>query len=144
MTIITVDLGRFRAYKIVKNEFESAKITLLKDVEIILAHKKYSDRVSDGPGKFGLIGGKKSARKGYGEAHKTVTEERKRLVKQIAKDIEALITGSEKWYLAAETSINRQILNNLSPGVASLLEKNITADLIKASKSELLSRFGIS
>ncbi len=100
--------------------------------------------MSDSAGRFAASGGR-NVRKGYGEPHNIRTETKRRLIKLISGDIEKLIKEEDpkKWFFAAEKSINRQVLKNLSSDVNNKLEKNIIADLIKTAKSKLLNRFDI-
>lgn len=145
MIIIIVDLGHFKAYRVVKNTLESTRIEPLKEYDIVDGHGKLSDKVTDGTGRFSLNGGKQG-RKGTGEAHNAETEKKRRIIRSIAGDIEVLIKkeGAQKWSLAAEKSINKQILENLPPDVVNKMEKSITADLTGTDKSKLLGRFGIN
>jgi hypothetical protein len=70
-------------------------------------------------------------------------ETEKRLAKMTARDIDALIVseGCDTWYLAAGEKINSKIIENLSADVRAQLAKNISADLTKTDKSEILSHF---
>jgi hypothetical protein len=67
----------------------------------------------------------------------------KKLSKMIAKDIDALIENEncDEWYLASGKKINRRIIDNLKPEVKGKLLKNITVDLTRVGKSEILSHF---
>ncbi len=144
MVIIVVDLGHFKTYRVILSEFESTRIELIKAYDTIEAHVKMSDKVSDRAGRFGSDSSKKT-RKGFGEPHNIETEKKKRLVKQISGEIESLLEkeSPSKWFLAAEKSINRQIIENLPLKLSKLLDKNIVADLTKTEKKKLLNRFGI-
>ncbi len=141
--IITVDLGHFKAYRVSKNPMESAKTKLIESYDSIEGHGRLGNKLSDGAGRFGTGGGKNGAPKGYGEPHNLLIENEKKLAKMIANDINALIAreGYVRWYLAAARKINRQIIENLTPSVKARLVKNITADLTKINKSEILSYF---
>lgn len=145
MIIIVVDLGHFKAYKVIKSKLESTRIELIKDYDTIESHLKMSEKVSDSAGRFGSGSGRKT-RKGYGEPHNIKTEEKKRIIKQISGEIEKLLKqeAPDRWFLAAEKGINRQVLENLSSGVNNKLEKNIIADLTKTAKTKILNRFGIN
>lgn len=145
MIIIIVDMGHFKAYRVVKNTLESTKIEPLKAYDNVDSHGKFSDKVTDGTGRFALNGGKQG-RKGTGEAHNVESEKKRRVIKLITGDIETLIKkeGAKKWFLAAEKSINNQILENLSSDTINKMEKNIIADLTGTDKAKLLDRFGIS
>ena len=141
--IITVDLGHFKAYKVTKNDLESPHIQLIESYDSIEAHGKLSDKVTDTSGRFGMGGGKNGAAKGYGEPHNMELEMEKKAAKLIAKDINAIVKreGAPKWYLAASKMINSQILDNLEASVKAKLDKNITSDLTKIDKSDIMNYF---
>jgi hypothetical protein len=142
--IIVVDLGHFKVYRVSKDSFESPRIELLKSYDTIEAHGKLSEKLSDGAGRFGLLGGKTGV-KGYGEAHNIKLEAKKKLIKNIADDINTLIKKKKcnEWYLAAGKSLNNQILGNLDPSVRAKIKMNIISDLTKKHKTALLSCFKI-
>ncbi len=140
--IIVVDLGHFKAYRVSKNPLESVKVKLIKNYDTLEAHGRLREKLSDEAGRFGVYGGKTGI-KGYGEAHNLELEIEKKLIKLIAKDINDLIKkeACKKWYLAASKKINNQIIKNLDPAIKAKLAKNVSADLTKTDKSELLSYF---
>ncbi|MDP2156122.1 MAG: host attachment protein [Nitrospirota bacterium] len=141
--IIVVDLGHFKAYKVTKQDHESPKIQLIESYDSIEAHGKLSDKLSDTAGRFGVGGGKNGAAKGYGEPHNIELEMERKATKLIASDINAIIKkeGSPKWYLAASTMINSQILDNLEAEVKAKLDKNIMSNLTKTDKSDIMKHF---
>jgi len=140
--IIVADLGHFKAYEVSRNPMESPRIELKKSYDIIEAHGRLGDKLSDGAGRFGMTGGKKGI-KGYGEPHNMKLEMKRKLIKQISKEINELIkkTKPSRWHLAASKGINKQIIENLEPSVRERLDKNISADLTKKHKSEILDYF---
>ncbi len=140
--MIIVDLGHFKAYMVSKNPLESAKVDLIKNYDTIEAHLRLGEKLSDEAGRFGMNGGKKGI-KGYGEPHNLELEIEKKLIKLIAKDIDDLIKKEDckRWYLAASKKINKQIIKNLDPAIKAKLSKNVSSDLTKTKKSELLSHF---
>lgn len=141
--IIAVDLGHFKAYRITKNPMESARTKLIKSYDAIDAHGKLSEKLTDNAGRFGTGRGTKIEAKGYGEQHNLHMEIEKKLIKTIARDINEIIKKEKypKWYLAAIRKINRQVVELLNVTVKNKLEKNITSDLTKTHKSEILSYF---
>lgn len=141
--IITADLGHFKAYRITKEPLESPRVTLIDSYDSIEGHGKLGDKLSDAAGRFRRGGGKKESAKGAGERHNIELETKKKIIKMIAKDIDDLIVSEqcEKLYLAAGEKINSQIVENLKPEVKTKLVKNITADLTKIDKSEILGHF---
>ncbi|GAB4543599.1 MAG: hypothetical protein Fur0020_13140 [Thermodesulfovibrionia bacterium] len=140
--IIVADLGHFKAYEVSRNPLESPRIELKKSYDIVDVHGKMGEKLSDEAGRFAMKGGKKGI-KGYGEPHNIELENKKKLIKQIASDINGFIKDEKPsgWYLAASKAINNQILKNLEPSVKGLLEKNIMADLTKKHKTEILECF---
>jgi len=142
--IIVVDLGHFKVYRVSKKILESPRIDNLKSYDNIEAHTRLGEKLSDDAGRFGLIGGKKGV-KGYGEPHNMKLEAKKKLLKNIADDINTLIMKNkcDEWCLAAGKSINKQILDNLDQSVRAKLKMNIKSDLTKKHKTDLLSCFKI-
>jgi Protein required for attachment to host cells len=141
--IILADLGHFCAYRLSHTPLGTGKLDLIECFDSVEAHARYSEKVSDRPGKFGQARGKDWS-KGYGEPHNTILENEKRLINNIATSINKII-GEEKcdsWCLAAQKTINGQIVNSLEPSILAKLAKNITADLTKADKFDLPARFG--
>ena len=141
--IITVDLGNFKAYRVTRNPVGSPTIELIESYDSIEGHGKLGEQLSDIAGRFVGGGGKGEVAKGYGEPHHLESDIRKKLVKLIAMDINALIKKEdcEKWYLAAGERINKEIIQKLEPKVKAKLDKNISFDLTKIPKSEILSHF---
>ena len=111
--IILVDLGHFRAYKVSKGAMDRSKIELIESFDNIDAHSRLGDKLSDKAGKFSIVGGK-SGTGGFGEPHHLESEIEKRLIKSIAKDINALLNKVDCriWDFAAGKKINHQIFLN--------------------------------
>lgn len=141
--IIVTDLGHFRAYSVTSEKWESPRVELIESYDSTEAHGKLSEKYSDANGRFGMMGGKKGAACGNGEPHNIRLEAEKRMTRLIAKDINALINkeGIDRWYLAAPDEINRQIVEYLDSSVRGKLSKNISEDLTKTRKSEILGHF---
>ena len=141
--IIAVDLGHFKAYRVTKKDLESPKIQLIESYDSIEGHGKLSDKVTDKAGRDGLAGGKNGAPKGYGEPHDMELEMEKKAIKLIARDINTIIKkeGAPKWYLAATKMINSQIIENLESDVKAKLDKNITSNLTKTDKTDIIKHF---
>jgi hypothetical protein len=143
--IIAVDLGHFKAYKVGKTKIGNSKMQLIESYDSVEAHGKLLDRITDQAGRFRMGGGKggTTKAKGYGEPHNMLLEEEKRLIKLIAKDINAIIGREEceAWCLAAPAEINGRILEDLLPEVKAKLGKNVTCNLTRSKKLEILGQF---
>jgi hypothetical protein len=78
-----------------------------------------------------------------GERHNIELESRKRLVRQLAQQFNALARGKdvERCLLAASREINHQLLDELEPQVRAKIEKNIHVDLTKLERAEIMQHF---
>ena len=141
--IIAVDLGHFKAYKVSTDSPGSPKINLVESYDSMEGHGKLGEKLSDEAGRFGLGGGKNGAAKGYGEPHNIELESEKKTARLIAKDIAAIIgrEGIKKWWFAAGDKINSLVIENLGPDIKAKMDKNITLNLTKAKKSDILKHF---
>jgi len=141
--IVTVDLGHFKAYRVTWDPVASPKIELIASYDSIEGHGKLSEKLSDIAGRFVGGGGEGEVAKGYGEPHNLESNIRKKLAKLIALDINALIKKEDcgRWYLVAGEKINKDIIKKLDPAAKAKLNKNISFDLTKIPKSEILSHF---
>lgn len=104
---------------------------------------KASEKFRAAAGRFYQGGGGDGTIAGFGEQHNAELETEKRLIKRIADDINRLIPEKDcdKWYLAADRSINSQILELLTPEVKAKLRKNVAANLTKTDKSKIMGYF---
>jgi hypothetical protein len=141
--IIAVDLGHFKAYKVEKTPLGGSKISMIENYDSIETHGKVSEKVSDASGRFGMGGGKNGAATGTSEAHNTQLESEKRLIKLIAKSISSLLSREkvDSWHFAAPSEINGRIIENLNPDIKARLGKNISCNLTKSAKAEILDHF---
>lgn len=141
--IIVTDAGCFEAYQIIEEVMESPRLELIKKITNDDARTKLSDKVTDRPGRFGRdqVGG--NVVKSYGDPNNLEQEIEKNIIKTIAEEINNIIKEykPEKWYLAAEKTINNRIVEQLYDDVRASMAKNIKADLTKKGKKELLSYF---
>lgn len=141
--IVAVDLGHFKAYSVTKEPLESTRIKLIESYDSLEGHGKISEKLSDKTGRFGSLGSRNNTATGSGEEHNAVLENIRRLAKLMAKDINAIVEGNncDSWLLAADKKINGLIVEKLAPAVKARLEKNITSNLTKIDKSEILGYF---
>jgi hypothetical protein len=106
-------------------------------------HRKMADKLSDLAGRYRAQAGKGSS--SIGERHNIKLEERKRLIRQLAKRLDVLMSDGDvdSCYLAASKGIDQQILGALSPAAHAKIKRNVPVDLIKTSKAKLLEYFGL-
>jgi hypothetical protein len=139
--VVVTDLGSLKAYRVTYTRVRGTpRLELVESFEPASAHEKLTDRLSDQAGRYRVPGGRMAM--SYGENHKIQLELRKRLVKQLARQLNTLLRedGLDACYLAASKEINHQLLNELEPPLRRKITKNVPADLTKLDKSELLER----
>lgn len=144
--IILTDLGRFVAYKVTSDPMgvESPRIQIIRCMDCLDARNRTSDRVSDSAGRFKRAGKTANGTMGgYGERHNMESENRRRLIKMAAEQIDNVLLqeGMPRWALAASSKINNALLESLSQGAKASLGLNLKSDLTRLDKSKVLSRF---
>jgi len=141
--IIVTDAGYFEAYEVIEEIMESPRLEMIKKFANVDARTKFSEKVSDQAGRFGRDQGGGNVVKSYGEPHNLEQEIEKNVIKTIVEEINKIINKHKpkKWYLAAEKTINKRIVEQLDDNVRDSLAKNVKADLTKKGKKELLSYF---
>ena len=139
--IVLADLGRMKAYRVTRDEMsKTQKLEVVEAVENAEAQSKLLNKVSDKAGRFpGSNGGTLS----IGENHNLKLETARRGVRQISESINRLVKKEKPslWFFAAAKDINQRIVDELSAGARAKLKKNVTADITKVGKSELMSHF---
>jgi len=141
--IIVTDAGYFEAYEVIEEIMESPRLEMIKKFANVDARTKFSEKVTDQPGRFGRDQGGGNVVKSYGEPHNLEQEIEKNVIKTIVEEINKIISKHKpkKWYLAAEKTINNRIVEQLDDKIRDSLAKNVKADLTKKGKKELLSYF---
>ena len=137
--IVLADLGRVKAFRVTYDMMTSKpQMELIYDCEFLEAHGRMGDKVSDLAGRFPQSGTPGSSN---GENHNLRVETEKRLIRLVADKIGELVVGQRYWFLAAAEGINGRILEQLRPETRTSLYKNVTADLVKTPKQQVLDHF---
>ena len=142
--LIVTDLGSFKAYTVDNSRLHStARLELIEHFNPEQPHRKMGDKLKDLAGGYRAAGGKGSTP--FGERHNIKLEERRRLIRQLAKRLNVLMGDGDvnSCYLAASKGIDQQILDALSRVAHAKIKRNLPADLIKTSKEKLLDYFGL-
>lgn len=144
--IVLADLACLKAFKLENNSLNrTPRLELLEQYDNPEAHGKLVDKVSDSSGRFGrgttTPGG--AGAMSDGERHNINLEMRKRLVRQLATRVNQLVRmpDVERCMLAASREINNQLIEELDPQVRAKIMKNVSADLTKLERTEILSHF---
>jgi hypothetical protein len=144
--LVVTDLAGFKAYRLDNGRPQrSPRLELLEEFSLAEAHERLVDQVSDLSGRFprSTGGPNLTGAMSDGERHNIEREQRKRLVRQLAQRLSALLlkTAVERCYLAASREINHQLIEELDPRVRGAIAQNLPADLTKIDKAELLRHF---
>ena len=139
--IVVADLGRIKAYRVTRDDMSTtSRLELVDDVELTDAHGRLLEKVTDKAGRF-PGNGTGPGGMSIGENHNLGLETERRLLKKVVERIDGLVKNERVWYLAAVKEINPRVVESLSAGARQTLAKNISADLIKTPKDQLLSHF---
>ena len=140
--IIVGSLGELKVYEVREHprkkmgadEKKSYGVHLVTGLDFIDMHKKLSEVVTDQAGRFGHS---------IGEEHELQNERKKRTMKEIAKDIEAIVQKLEpkKLFLSFPKEYMHQLQAQLPKAINDKITKKVGADLIKVSADKLLSHF---
>jgi len=139
--LVVADLAGYKAYKLAPNDQpnRAPRLELIEQFENGRAHDRLVDKVSDLAGRFPRTGGTMSA----GERHNIELETRKRLVRQLGQRINTLARQQEieRCMLAASREINSQLIGELESQVRDKIIKNVSADLTKLERGDILRHF---
>lgn|SRR5690242_16980644 len=143
--VVVVDLGCLKAFKLENGVSRSPRLELIEQFDNPEAHNRLVERVTDQSGRFPR-GAAKPANGNVmsdGERHNIELEQRKRFVRELARRLNSLARNKEieRCFLAASREINHQLLEELEPQVKAKIEKNVSADLTKLERAEILGRF---
>jgi hypothetical protein len=142
--LIVTDLGSFKAYAVDNSRLHSTtRLELIEHFNPEQPRRKMTDKLSNLAGRSLAPGGKGTTPSG--ERHNIKLEERKRLIRQLARRLNVLMSDGDvdSCYLAASKGIDQQILGALSPAAHAKIKRNVPVDLIKTSKAKLLDYFGL-
>ncbi len=141
--VVVVNKGELKAYEAKPRTLEAeaglkedeVKLELLSDKDYIATHKKLHEMLTDEAGRF-----KGDATKGAsrGEEHNLEEEIEKRVLEDIAKDVNELEQKApRKLFLALNEEIANFVLERINQDK---IVKIVKKDLVKLPKEELLEK----
>ncbi len=139
--IIVANQGEIKVYKIkkyektLKGELKTYySLDMLNAYDYIDAHKKLHETVTDEAGRFGH---------NIGEEHEVQNERKKRLLKDIAKDIDTIVSKlkPEQVFLSFPKEHHPKLMDQLSEETKKVIAKNIPLDLVKIPQDKVLNHF---
>lgn len=143
--IILADMGELKAFRLTRTEPDTTpRLELLETLDTVGGHGRIADKVTDLAGRNRVSAGAGQAvGASTGENHNLRTELDKRALKVIVQSINELVRRERPpaWFFAAPREINNRIVEQLDGEVRSRMKKNVSADLLKTDKSQLLTHF---
>lgn len=142
--VVVTDLACLKAYRVDANpQHSSPRLELLEEFHSTDAHERLADKVSDQSGRFSRGSGNGGGAMSAGERHNILLEQRKRQVRQLAGRLGTLLSRAdiEHCFLAASKEINHQLVGELPAPARGKIQKNLSADLTKIEKAQLLRHF---
>lgn len=146
--VVVTDLAGFKAYRVdgdtVNRTSRNPRLQLLEEFENPQAHERMGEKQSDLSGRFPRRTGASSGMAmSDGERHNIELESRRRSVRKLATRLNSLMRDDEieQCFFAASREISNQLINELDPQARAKIGINISVDLTKVNKSELMSHF---
>jgi hypothetical protein len=144
--LVITDLGSFHCYRMIQEEKQrSPRLELLENFTNADLQHRYANTLTTRSGRSasGNLNKQSSGNNSDGESHNMELEKRRRALKQIAEHINKLLPDEEfdRCFLAAPEEINSQLIEMLHPAARNKVEKNLTCDLTRLNKSEILDHF---
>jgi len=139
--VIVADLGELKVFNVKKSEGvvdnemkTSFTLEVINDIAYIDAHKKAGEIMSDSAGNFAGSNG---------EEHNRETERKKRSLKDIANDIDAIVENEKpkQLLLAFPQESLSKLTEELSQNTKGVLTKTVSSNLVKTDKNKILSHF---
>ena len=145
---IVTDLGHLRAYRKTLGINQQPHLELMDELELDEARTKRSALVSDQAGRFPQGIGS-STLHGAGSASERLhveQEHERRLIRQLANKIDALVSDPEVilCHLAVSEAIRNQLLEAIHPEARGKIHHVLTADLTGIPTESLLEHFELA
>ena len=143
--LVVADLGRLKAYRLELNPLNyRPRAELLEEWDTSVV-QHLSEEVTDQAGQFrkGASASEGPGTPSDGEQHNLDLQRRRRAAKALAGRIDELLESEDVdgCYLAADARINPTILSEMAERTRAKVEKNVTANLSKASVEEVIKHF---
>lgn len=142
--LVVADLGRLRAFRLEQDPLRSPRAKLVEEWNTnVTQHLR--EEVTDQAGQLrkGVVSAEGPSALSDGEQHNLDLERRRRAAKAIAGHVDELLNREDVdgCYLAADARINQTILDHLTARGRGKVQKNVTANLSKASVENIIQHF---
>jgi hypothetical protein len=140
--VVVVDRGSLKAYKVNETPNRGASLQLVQAFNIMDAHGRYQDKVSDQAGGFPDAAGPGSMNS-IAERHGIENETERRLERELANKIAETVKREavEGWSFAAPARIHNAITELLPNEVRNRIVEHVSSDLVNIEPAKLPSHF---
>jgi hypothetical protein len=140
--VIVTDLGAFKAYLFEHTPNGTPRLEPVEEIAFVAPHQRVHETITD-------LAGRRGAPTQFGggaplaDEHNLKLEMDRRVVRDIAKEIEKLIERfkPDACWLAAHKEINHQIIAELPQALRPRIMKNLPRDLTKVDPKEVIEQF---
>jgi Protein required for attachment to host cells len=143
--VIVTDRGSLKAYRVAETPTRGPSLQLVQAFDIMDAHGRLVDKLSDSAGRFPVTEGAGAYRGPASIAERThlATEMDRRIQKGLADQITKIVSqnGREAWSFAAPAEIHAAIVDLLPAAVRARIVEHVKSDLVKVEPAKLISRF---
>jgi hypothetical protein len=124
---------------------QAPRLELLESFNTVDAHRRYANTLTARTGRSasGKVNKQSSGNNSDGESHNMELEKRRRALKEIASVMNKRLQEREveRCFLTAPSEMNSQLIEALAPAARNKIEKNLSRDLTRMHKSEILEHF---
>ncbi|MFL6528634.1 MAG: host attachment protein [Chthoniobacterales bacterium] len=140
--VVVVDRGSLKAYKVNETPNRGASLQLVQAFNIMDAHGRYQDKVSDQAGGFPDAAGP-GGMNSIAERHGIENETDRRLHRELANKIAETVKreAAEGWSFAAPARIHAAITELLPNEVRDRIVEHVSSDLVNIEPAKLPSHF---
>ncbi|MCL5097504.1 MAG: host attachment protein [Candidatus Omnitrophica bacterium] len=140
--VIVSDLGLLKAFQLELRNEGSHRMKLLEELVLEPAHQHLTEQITDSAGRRAAPAGNMGAGT-MADDHNLQLEIRRRLIKALARKIEAIAQAHplDSLWLAVNKEIFRPISEMLPPAVLARIERQVPCDLTKLEPQDVLGHF---
>ncbi len=141
--IVVADRGGVKAYKVNDTPTRGASLQLVQAFDIIDAHGRYDDKLTDQAGRFPVADGNGRHANSIAERTALEAETDRRICKQLAEHIAEVVKreAAHGWSFAAPASIHATVSELLPAALRSRVVEHVRSDLVKIEPAKLASHF---
>jgi hypothetical protein len=146
--VVVVDRGSLKAYKVNETPNRGASLQLVQAFNIMDAHGRYQDKLSDSAGRFPVGDGGGQAGSGrhmnaIAERQALENETDRRIHRELAEKIAETVKREavEAWSFAAPATIHSAITELLPNDLRNRIVEHVSSDLVNIEPAKLPSHF---